>query len=362
MDCAAGSRRDTGLKPVGNRSEAGPMRISQPVPVPTNAGLDCRIGPRVRPEESTSTITHLRPPVVPVAVEIVITRTSRVDRENLPLRRLLQLQRRRKQLELRWLLLITQLGWAFDRSSLLLDASFVAHVPITESEYEAKRAEIAADLLTVNDAAELLLLLEEDDSKAAIRRAEKQVRTAIKAGELKAERQGRGYQMTYAAYCDWRGETVEPFPDWGRAYDVVPDDAVYFDESVERLRLATETGPHNPTIVLPALASESNRLLPEEKQSVHDRLLAGLAHHIAQGVPQQEMEVAALTEVVEAVAAEFRDEAIVAELNRAMLNDARARLTALRMNASAQVGEIDDAPYHEAMAEQIRRQIFDSEA
>ena len=101
MDCAAGSRRDTGLKPVGNRSEAGPMRISQPVPVPTNAGLDCRIGPRVRPEESTSTITHLRPPVVPVAVEIVITRTSRVDRENLPLRRLLQLQRRRKQLERR---------------------------------------------------------------------------------------------------------------------------------------------------------------------------------------------------------------------------------------------------------------------
>jgi hypothetical protein len=265
-------------------------------------------------------------------------------------------------LELRWLLLTTQLGWAFDRSSLLLDASFVAHVPITNTEYEAKRAEIAADVLTVNDAAEFMLLLEEDDSKAAIRRAEKQVRAAIKNGELKAERQGRGYQMSYAAYCDWRGETVEPFPDWGRAYDVVPDDAVYFVESAERLRLATESGPHNPTVVLPALAREPEWLLPEEKQSVHDRLLVGLARHIAQGVPQQEMEVAVLTEVVEAVAAEFKDEAVVAELNRAMLNDARARLAALRKNASPQVGEIDDAPDHEAMAEQIRRQIFDSEA
>lgn len=265
-------------------------------------------------------------------------------------------------LELRWALMMTQLGWAFDRSSLLLSASLVTHVPITETAFEARRRELGADLFGVNDAVELMLIDESDDSDRAKRRVEKQVRAAIKSGDLRAERKGRGYQMTYAAFCEWRGEVLEPFPDWGRSYEVVPDDAVHFGESVERLRRASESGPHHPERILPALAPDSKWLMPEEEQSVHDRLLAGLAVLIARELPRQEMDASALTKVVEAVTAEYGDEGIVAELNRAMLNDARARLGSLRENASGQVGEIDAAPPHEATAEQIRRQIFDFES
>ena len=91
-------------------------------------------------------------------------------------------------------------------------------------------------------------------------------------------------------------------------------------------------------------------------------LLARLARQVQEEVPRREMEVAALTEVVEAVEAEFRDEAIVAKVNRAMLADARAILASLREDAPRIIGEIDVAPPHEASFAEIRRQIFDSES
>ena len=91
-------------------------------------------------------------------------------------------------------------------------------------------------------------------------------------------------------------------------------------------------------------------------------LLARLARQVHEEVPRREMEVAALTEVVEAVEAEFRDEAIVAKVNRAMLADARTILASLREDAPRIIGEIDAAPPHEASFAEIRRQIFDSES
>ena len=267
-----------------------------------------------------------------------------------------------EDLRSKWMLLMSLVGWALDRHSILLDASLVTHVPISESDYASRRRELAADQFGIRDAVELMLATETDDSNKTVRRAEKEVRAAIKAGELKATRKGRGFEMSYQAFCDWRGESVQAFPDWGRAYEVVPDGEVYFGDSAERLRLASESGPHHPGLVLPPLALSPNWSMPEEDQSLQDRLLARLARQVHEEVPRREMEVAALTEVVEAVEAEFRDEAIVAKVNRAMLADARTILASLREDAPRIIGEIDAAPPHEASFAEIRRQIFDSES
>lgn len=264
-------------------------------------------------------------------------------------------------LELRWLLLMSQVGWALDRNSILLDASLVTHVPVTKTDYEARREELSADLFGINDAAELMLIAEFDDSPRAVRRAEKEVRAAIKSGDLKAERKGRSYQMTYAAFCDWRGETVEPFPDWGHSFEVVPDDAVHFGDSAARLQAASESDPHHPARALPALAASSGWPMPDEQQSLHGRLLGGLAGYIAQEVPRRELDLAALTDAVDVVSAEFADEAIVADINRAMLRDVREILASLRESAPPVVGEIDATPPHEALAEELRRQMFEPE-
>ena len=73
------------------------------------------------------------------------------------------------------------------------------------------------------------------------------------------------------------------------------------------------------------------------------------------------MDVAALTAVVEAVGAEFQDEAIIADVNRGMLAEARAILAKIRADAPRILGEVAEAPPHEAAAAEIRAQIFESD-
>lgn len=264
-------------------------------------------------------------------------------------------------LQLRWQLLLTQLAWAFDRSSILLDASLVTHVPITRAAYEVRREELRGDRIGVNDAVEIMLIDAPDDSQRAKRQAEKQVRAAIKAGDLPSKRRGRGYQIEYGAFCDWRGEQLEPFPNWGRCYELVADDAVSFAGCAERLQAATESGPHHPGRIHPALAPSSSWSMPEAEQSVHDRLSGAIALRIAQELPLREMDVAALTEVMEAVSLAFEDESIVSAPNRSMLNGACEILASLRESTPMVVGEIDEPATHELLADQIHGQIFKPE-
>ena len=132
--------------------------------------------------------------------------------------------------------------------------------PITESEHRRLVEETRAEMVPVADLAETLVERydgwteadmeprgEEDErvvkDKAwnrMLAEKKRELTRLAEDGTLAGKRRGRGLLINNGSFYDWLGEPVPVCPDWGRGYDVLPDDQADRVESLKKERLRAQ--------------------------------------------------------------------------------------------------------------------------
>lgn len=150
-------------------------------------------------------------------------------------------------LELRLALVAAMHLRELDRDRLDWLVRFDLPEVLTEREAAAQIAGCRAEPLTFEEAAWHLAdhELDDDDLVRDVKRQEKRLRAAVKAGEL---RSARG-KVLFGDLLDWNGETLAPWANDGLHVAVLPDSASDYAEKATAARLA-----------LRALAAEDERL------------------------------------------------------------------------------------------------------
>lgn len=267
-------------------------------------------------------------------------------------------------LSLKFLLLATQVMWGFDRTSLIRDASLLAAIPIPLPEYERRLDELRRERLPIRDVVELMLSGRGEESGAARRRAERDVRAAVKAGDLPSSKRGRGFEVEMGKLFDWMSEPLEPYPEWGWRYEPIAEGEL----DRHSLRLAAVgwlheqlgAGPSHPARVLEAMSLGGSRASATEVEPAneHDRLTGLLARDLPARIPALSAELAAIETVAGEICAELGDDGVIPDVVRRFLVTSRDQLETVASRVGAFVGPVAlaDAP-DEGLLRELRRQV-----
>lgn len=217
-----------------------------------------------------------------------------------------------------WLLTVT----IFESTNDLVQMFFLLHAkePIIESEYQAKRLEAEAELIPINELAELEadafegwapedLELSEDgrevvsDAAWERRRTESEVelRQLTNQGVLTGKRTRRGFCIRADSYYPWKGETVPVLPDLGASYDVLPDSEAH---QVRRWRVDRE----GITGAFGLFAGNGQDEQPERPRKGLAEMRAELSRRVVEGSQHYWLNLDACRRVIDEVAEEFDGE------------------------------------------------------
>jgi hypothetical protein len=241
--------------------------------------------------------------------------------------------------------------------------------PITESEHRRLVEEARAEMVPLADLAETLVEHydgwteadvepgEEDDEQVVKAKAwnrvlaekKRELARLVQEGALAAKRKGRGLLINSGSFYDWLGQPVPLCPEWGKGYDVFPDDQAGEVASMKKARLraqeAIAASPASP--ILERLEEAVGRTVTE-RQERWDEATAALREQLREGVPWCWREVRAVETVLHEVAAEFDGEDPLLPTVREILDKTREDLAGLQhplldfVDAEAELPEPDE--------------------
>ena len=202
--------------------------------------------------------------------------------------------------------------------------------PITESEHKRLVEEARAEMVPLADLAETLVEgyegwtdadmepAEDPDDGPVVRQrawngmvAQKKAELSrlVEEGILAGKHSGRRLLINNGSFYDWLGEPVPVCPEWGKGYNVLPDDQAEQVESLKKERLhAWEAVSRSPTSPLLELLEEKLGRQVTERQERWDEAMAALAESLREGVPWCWQELRAVETVLDEVAEEFDGE------------------------------------------------------
>ncbi len=230
--------------------------------------------------------------------------------------------------------------------------AFDATEPITESAFRERLANGRGNVLSLNDAAELLVPGEADAGYArAVKVKRREMTTAIAAGALRARGNGSRARIAAGDLYDWAGLEFKAVTAYGANFDVHPDaeaeEVAGMQARRERLDRAVGRWLDDG---LPMLARGAVSEEPD-----HDRIGQSFAHGLAASMREMVRELgehfAALEAVAREVAAEFGGEDPLQPEARATLVECTARLQSLAEDSSPYVkGVAPGQPDEEILA------------
>ena len=150
------------------------------------------------------------------------------------------LQQLVEKLDLRYGWLLTLQRWAMNAQGPALYISEFTDEPVTRTEYEAIERKARAEMLPASDLAEVLAErhdewapedMEGDDGtvtddawKRVVAGKKREIEALVAAGTLEGRRKKGRLSVRTGSFYDWLGESPPLVPDWGREYEVHPDE------------------------------------------------------------------------------------------------------------------------------------------
>ena len=176
------------------------------------------------------------------------------------------------KLDLRMGWLATLAFWGMQNFQVAEYLGFETKEPVTESEHRQKVEQARAELAPVAELAEALVYrhegwadedIEERDEHDEVivsdkawarecRQKERELAELVEQGVLQGAGKGRRLKVNAGSFYDWLGEETPVWPDWGLAFEVLPDDQAEEAErrwrSRRHARQALATGPSLPLL------------------------------------------------------------------------------------------------------------------
>ena len=295
-----------------------------------------------------------------------------------------------EKLSLRLGWLATLASWGIRNFELATYIALETKEPITESAYLEFVEKERARYVPVGELAELLVERHEDWSDEDLapdenhhdevivtdeawerlgKKKERELATLVGKGTLQGKGKGRRLQVNVGSFYDWLGEEPKLWPDWGLAYEVLPDDQADLIESRrqmrQRARDSFQGGPGLPLLYLEAWP-DALKFLSEagEKQGLDD-LVELHKEQMRKGIEEQWRQLQAMQVVVNEVAADFDGEDPSVPDVRHMLDHATERLADLHKDAQTYVEPFElPEPGEETVAEVrklVEREVDEAE-
>jgi hypothetical protein len=170
----------------------------------------------------------------------------------------------------------------------------------------------------------------------------------VEEGVLAGKRGGRRLLINNGSFYDWLGEPVPLCPDWGKGYDVLPDDQADPVESLKRERLrAQEVVAKFPISSMQKFLEEELGRPVTERQERWDEAMAALAESLREGIPWCWQELRAAETVLEEVAEAFNGEDPLLPQVREVLDKTRRDLVELHplldfVDVEVELPELDE--------------------
>jgi hypothetical protein len=202
--------------------------------------------------------------------------------------------------------------------------------PITESEHRRLVEEARAEMVPLAELAEVLVEGYEGWSEADKEQAEdgddeqvvtdkawnrllaekkRELTRLVEEGTLAGGRSGRRLLVNNGSFYDWLGEPVPVCPEWGKGYNVLPDDQAEQVESLKKERLhAWEAVSRSPTSPILEFLEERLGRRVTERQERWEEAMAALRESLREGIPWCWQELRAAETVLAEVAEEFNGE------------------------------------------------------
>jgi hypothetical protein len=203
--------------------------------------------------------------------------------------------------------------------------------PITESEHKRLVEDARAEMVSVADLAETLVErydgwpeadLEPGDGdehvvtdkawNRLLAQKKKELTRLVAEGVLAGKRRGRGLLVNNGSFYDWLAEPVPVCPEWGKGYDVLPDDQAGEVASLKKARLrAQEAISKSPASPIQEALEESVGYRVTDRKERWDEAMAGLRERLCEGVPWCWQELRSAETVLEEVAQEFGEDPLI---------------------------------------------------
>ncbi len=247
--------------------------------------------------------------------------------------------------------------------------------PITESEHRRLVEEARAEMVPLADLAEVLVESydgwtaadrepggEDDDEQVVTHKAwnrllaekKRELSRLVEEGTLAGRRSGRRLLINNGSFYDHLDEPVPVCPDWGKGYDVLPDDQMERVKRLKKERLdAQEAISRSPTSPLLELLEEKLGYRVTERQERWDEAMAALRQSLREGVPWCWQEVRAVEMVLDEVAQEFGEDPLLPPV-REVLDKTRQDLVDLHLLLDFVDAEVDLPEPNEQRVEFLR--------
>jgi hypothetical protein len=249
--------------------------------------------------------------------------------------------------------------------------------PITESEHKRLVEKARTERVPVAELAEVLVERYEGWTEADMEPAEdpddgpvvrgkawnrmlaekkRELSRLAEEGVLIGKRSGRRLLIHNGSFYDWLGEPVPVCPDWGKGYDVLPDDQAERVESLKKARLrAQEVVARSPISPMQRFLEEQLGRRVTERQERWDEAMAALRESLREGVPWCWQELRAVETVLAEVAEEFDGEDPLLPPVRSVLDKTHQELIDLHPLLDAVDAEVDLPEPDEERVEQLRQ-------
>jgi hypothetical protein len=237
---------------------------------------------------------------------------------------LLRAQIRQTQLKLCWLQSLQMHALEFH-----VLAAYIMHdtkEPATQSQYEARAGELAAERATVPEVLEVLVGESEESWEAE----EQRLRDAIACGDLPATGKGRRTRVRWGDFYRWSGLPPLVYPTWGWGYDVFPDGQASQAEAHQRERRLVQSLVERVPERIAYPKKEGGPLTFSPSSPERESVLLTLLEVVPAEAADHWRAVRAMDIVLGEVALEFDGEDVMDELNRATLEDSRSTLEEIR--------------------------------
>jgi hypothetical protein len=251
--------------------------------------------------------------------------------------------------------------------------------PITESEHKRLVDDARAEMVPLADLAETLVERYDgwteadmepggDDDEPVVKdkawnrvlaEKKRELTRLVGEGVLAGKRRGGGLLISNGSFYDWLGEPVPLCPDWGKGYDVFPDDRAEQAKSLKRARLnaweAVSKSPASP--ILERLEEAVGRSVTE-RQERWDEAMAALRERLREGVPWCWQELRAVETVLDEVAQEFDGEDPLVPPVRNVLDKAHQELADMPQFLGALHVEVELPEPDEERVDALRQRLL----
>jgi hypothetical protein len=256
--------------------------------------------------------------------------------------------------------------------------------PITESEHRRLVEEARAEMAPVADLAETLVERYDGWTEADMEPAEdpvdgtvvkdkawnrllaekkKELTRLVEKGVLAGKRRGRGLLINNGSFFDWLGEPVPVCPNWGKGYDVFPNDQAGEVESLKEARLrAQESIAASPASPIQEYLEESLGSSAIDRRERWDEAMAALRERLREGVPWCWQELRAVEMVLQGVAQEFDGEDPLVPPVRSILDQAHQELADMPQFLDAIHVEVELPELDEERVAQLSERLFRQES